>query len=242
MAYFDEDAPEDKKLQGAPLTNLGCESRAAELGERLKFSGGSTKIGTVSNKAVVRANEYLNQPSFLNASEGEKKLLWKLGRGGAESKKAKEIVQQHAARVQQAKAIAVQNRKNSKLKKALRLNRLITECKKQGGLATPPPSRLRLVFPAPFSALPSLLSSPPPARLTPLGSGCRPVNLDNADEALKSLNQDQVLLEMAVLRALGADVKEKRKVTSGGASLYQIFFPREAKGNSLPGGKAKQRD
>ena len=42
-----------EEMMYCPLTNSGCESRQANLDRRVKFSGGSTPLQTLSNKEVV---------------------------------------------------------------------------------------------------------------------------------------------------------------------------------------------
>ena len=66
--YLRDDTTLDSKIleemMYCPLTNSGCESRQANLDRRVKFSGGSTPLQTLSNKEVVCGNKYLTSGSF----------------------------------------------------------------------------------------------------------------------------------------------------------------------------------
>ena len=68
VEYLRDDTTVDTKIieemMYSPLTNSGCESRQANLDRRVKFSGGSTPLQTLSNKEVVASNSYLNSSSF----------------------------------------------------------------------------------------------------------------------------------------------------------------------------------
>ena len=68
VEYLRDDTTVDTKIieemMYSPLTNSGCESRQANLDRRVKFSGGSTPLQTLSNKEVVAGNSYLNSSSF----------------------------------------------------------------------------------------------------------------------------------------------------------------------------------
>ena len=62
MRYFDDDCDNEMLVAGCPLTNSGCESRNADLDVRLRASGGTTTVQTLSDKAVVKSNAYLEHP------------------------------------------------------------------------------------------------------------------------------------------------------------------------------------
>ena len=182
MEYFGDDADENDLLQFAPLTNLGCESEVAALDVRLKVSGGTTSIQTLSNKTVVKTNKYLDHKDLLGLSPGERKLVWRAARTGDDALQVHALLRDFTAKVGLAREAMVDRRKGAKKKKALRLVKLIGECKEHGG---------------------------PVERKT--------VNI------VDGLNEKQVLAEMSVLRALGSDVKSKRKVQGNGKSFFQTF-------------------
>ena len=55
MLFFREETDSEtiKKMEHAPLTNSGCESRMAQLDVRVTFSGGSAPIDTLSDKLLT---------------------------------------------------------------------------------------------------------------------------------------------------------------------------------------------
>jgi len=188
MDYFDDDAGENELLQFAPLTNLGCESEVAALDVRLKVSGGTTTIQTLSNKTVVKTNKYLEHKDLLDLSPGERALAWRIARTGEDAMQVRALLMDFTSTVAMAREAMVDKRKKAKRKKALRLVNLIEECKKHGG----------------------------PVERKSIG-------------ILDALEEKQVLAEMSVLRAMGSDVKSKRKVQSGGKSCFQTFGLRQLK-------------
>lgn len=188
MDYFDDDADENELLQFAPLTNLGCESEVAALDVRLKVSGGTTTIQTLSNKTVVKTNKFLEHKDLLDLSPGERALVWRVARTGDDAKLVRALLTDFTSTVAMAHEAMVDKRKTAKRKKALRLVKLIEECKVHGG----------------------------PVERKSIG-------------ILDGLVEKQVLAEMSVLRAMGSDVKSKRKVQSGGKSFFQTFGLRQLK-------------
>ena len=133
MDYFDDDAGENELLQFAPLTNLGCESEVAALDVRLKVSGGTTTIQTLSNKTVVKTNKYLEHKDLLDLSPGERALAWRIARTGEDAMQVRALLMDFTSTVAMAREAMVDKRKKAKRKKALRLVNLIEECKKHGG-------------------------------------------------------------------------------------------------------------
>ena len=87
MQFFTEDLPDDilKKMENAPLTNSGCESKMADLDVRVRFSGGAAPIETISDKQVVSKNKFLLSDEFDGEGAGE---LFKWARTSTEAKKA----------------------------------------------------------------------------------------------------------------------------------------------------------
>lgn len=183
MSYFEEGADENEMLKFAPLTNLGCESQMASLDNRLKVSGGTTCIQTLSNKAVVKSNRYLEHEDFVGLSPGERKLLWITGKSGDKAVEVRELLADFNVKVEVARELVVENRRDLKRKKAERLSKLIIKCQDHGGPV------------------------------------CR-----ESIGLVAGLDEDQVLAEMSVLRALGFDAKSKRLVTDpGGKKFFQLF-------------------
>ena len=90
MSFFRNEASDDAiaKMEYAPLTNSGCESRQAQLDVRVKFSGGSAPFENISNKQIVAVNKFLLTEKF--EKEGAKELF-KWARSSEESKAAKAL-------------------------------------------------------------------------------------------------------------------------------------------------------
>ena len=78
---------EDEKLKYAPISNLGCESKVAWIDNRLKISGGSTSVLTLSNKNIICTNKYLVSDEFVDQPAENRQKLWKWARTSEESKK-----------------------------------------------------------------------------------------------------------------------------------------------------------
>ena len=71
----DETLDKEKKqlLKQAPLTNLGCESEFAKFDNRVKATGGSTSVSTLSKKNIIATNKLLVTSDFTDKSINEKK-------------------------------------------------------------------------------------------------------------------------------------------------------------------------
>ena len=77
---------DDKKLSHSPITNLGCESKVAWIDNRIKISGGSTSVLTLSNKNIICTNKYLVSDDFVDQPTGRCQKLWKWARTSEECK------------------------------------------------------------------------------------------------------------------------------------------------------------
>ena len=81
-------------------------ARQAELDVRVKHSGGSAPLETLSDKQIVSVNGYLLQPIFETDGAG-KEWLW--FRSSAETKACRELRQEFLARVCLAKRARAEN-------------------------------------------------------------------------------------------------------------------------------------
>ena len=107
MPFFtDEDGEGDditeELMKWAPLTNLGCESKMGWLDNRIKVSGGSTTVHTLSHKSIVAHNGLLSADEFQDLSPEEKLVLWRFGRNSDTAKTVKSKWDDFHNRVQQA--------------------------------------------------------------------------------------------------------------------------------------------
>ena len=132
MQFFTEDLPDDilKKMESAPLTNSGCESKMADLDVRVRFSGGAAPIETISDKQVVSKNKFLLSHVFDGEGAGE---LFKWARTSAEAKKAMEMQDMFMQRVRLTKHMALKSKEIAKQRKVARAAKLLSECRKHGG-------------------------------------------------------------------------------------------------------------
>ena len=130
---FSVDAETVQKMLYSPLTNSGCESRQSNLDRRVKFSGGSTPLQTISNKEVVSGNRYLTSPQFSQASDTVQRKEFQWARNSEEAKQAwalQENLINLAASVDRA---AYEAREEKKKKKVARGLSLLDHCKVHGG-------------------------------------------------------------------------------------------------------------
>ena len=132
MKLFSANVPEDilEKMEHAPLTNSGCESKMADLDVRVRFSGGSAPITTISDKQVISKNRFLLSSDFDGEGAGE---LFKWARTSAEAKKAMEIQDIFLERVKLTKHMAMKTKQIAKQRKIARAIKLLSECRKHGG-------------------------------------------------------------------------------------------------------------
>ena len=139
MEYLREDCSVGtetvQKMMYSLLTNSGCESRQSNLDHRVKFSGGSTPLQTISNKEVVVGNRYPISQELSQASGTEQRKEFQWARNSSEAKEAlalKENLISLAASVDRA-AYEAREEKKEKVSKGLSL---LDQCKLHGGLVS----------------------------------------------------------------------------------------------------------
>ena len=126
-----------KALKAAPLTNLGCESEFAKFDNRIRASGGSTSIETLSKKNIVLTNKYLVDSGFSAQTQEEKLKQWSWARSSKEANDVKKLQKDFLATVQATKKIALIKKEKLKLEQALKLMKKLDVCKSHGGPVTP---------------------------------------------------------------------------------------------------------
>ena len=125
-----------KEMMYSPLTNSGCESRQANLDRRVKFSGGSTPLQTLSNKEVISGNRYLTSTSFpVSLADQMKEFQW--ARRSKEAREAMELQQNLINLAEDVNKAAFAAKEAKKKKKIARSFSLLEECKRHGGPVTP---------------------------------------------------------------------------------------------------------
>ena len=135
MIFFEDKADEEtiKKMEHAPFTNSGFESRMAQLDVRVKFSGGAAPIDTISDKQIVAVNKYL-VCNDLHLDRIEEEFKW--ARTSEEAKKALKIQQDFLAQVKLTKSLSLKAKQVAKQKKIQRALNLAATCRKHGGPVT----------------------------------------------------------------------------------------------------------
>ena len=136
--YFTRSNDEDReKMKHAPLTNLGCESEFSKLDHRIKASGGSTSIQTLSRKNMVVSSGILVNSEFECKTTDEWKLKWSWARDSKEVKEVKSLEEDFLAEVRVANKLAIHKKEELKKKKSSKTLAVLERCKKHGGPMTP---------------------------------------------------------------------------------------------------------
>ena len=116
MIFFKDEVDEEtvEKMEHAPLTNSGCESRMAQLDVRVKFSGGSAPIDTLSDKQIVAVNKFL-LCNDMDKENAENHFKW--ASTSAEAKTALEMQKVFLAQVNITKALSFKAKQLAKQRK-----------------------------------------------------------------------------------------------------------------------------
>lgn len=129
--------PDMEKLNKAPLTNLGCEGEFAKLDNRLRVSGGTTSVETLSRKNIVATNSLLNEPTFQDRSEQERLEDWKWARSSEETKAVREMQKDFLSNVKASVRLSLTKNEELKKKRNARQLKLLEKCEEHGGPLTP---------------------------------------------------------------------------------------------------------
>ncbi|KAK6172763.1 hypothetical protein SNE40_016358 [Patella caerulea] len=118
MDYFkpsanEEDDIDERKLQFAPLTNLGCESEFAGLSNCIRTTGGSTPLASHSRKAIVKQNGLLTNSDFCEMSEDDRRKKWKWARSSEQARMARRLETEFLEKVKLSRQLAVQKKNES---------------------------------------------------------------------------------------------------------------------------------
>jgi hypothetical protein len=139
MSFFvDSDISKDfeRKLNLAPVTNLGCESCFAELDNRVKVTGGSASVKSHSQKMIVSTNGLLKDTSFTDLSVDDKMSRWHWARSSTAVKEVKTLEKNFIITVKAMKKLAFNKKEELKILKRKRMLSLLDTCKKHGGPIT----------------------------------------------------------------------------------------------------------
>ena len=113
--------PDPSKLTYAPTTNLGCESKFAWFDNRVKISGGTESVQSISRKRVICTNALLVDSSFDNLSDKERLDSWKWARTSEESSEVRKLERDFLATVKMSKKLVLAKKDELKRKKNLKV-------------------------------------------------------------------------------------------------------------------------
>ena len=113
--------PDPNKLTYAPTTNLGCESEFAWFDNRVKISGGTESVQSISRKRVICTNALLVDSSFDNLSDKERLDSWKWARTSEESSEVRKLERDFLATVKMSKKLVLAKKEELKRKKNLKV-------------------------------------------------------------------------------------------------------------------------
>ena len=144
MRLFQEDPNDDpisekifKKMSEAPLTNFGCESNFAQLDLECRRGSGQTTLQTMSNRNMVKTNQYFNTEEWKQLSPELRAKSWKDARSGEAAKIVRSMQQDFLNKVKAAESLARQAKISKKAKKNEKCLKLLEEVKDHGGPITP---------------------------------------------------------------------------------------------------------
>ena len=135
--YREGESVSDKTLENMKksnvLTNLGAESKFAELDNRLKVFGGTKSLETLSNKDKISSNKLFTSDSWKEKSDLERKAKWRWAHNSPQAKKVKEMGKEYMKKVQLIEKANVEQKVLRKKKINQRSLKLLHECKVHGG-------------------------------------------------------------------------------------------------------------
>ncbi|XP_013414654.1 uncharacterized protein LOC106176709 [Lingula anatina] len=130
------DVDSDDDMKYAPLTNLGCESEFSKLDHRIKVTGGSSSVQTLSRKNLLASSGLLVHSQFESKSAAERKERWKWARCSEEVKAVQKLETDFLATVESAKKLALHKKEELKKKKACKTLAVLERCKDHNGPLT----------------------------------------------------------------------------------------------------------
>ena len=143
VAYFDDEVSTttetvqtEENMKYAPLSNLGCEEEFAKLDNRLKVTGGTVPVETLSRKDIVATNALLVDSSFIELSSDERKEQWQWARGSTNVRKVRVLQKDLLKTLETNKILALENNKKLKLSNASKTLKLLEKCKQHRGPVT----------------------------------------------------------------------------------------------------------
>ena len=144
MKFFQEPSEDDpisnatlKKMDEAPLTNTGCESNFAQLDLECRRGSGQTTLQTMSNRHLVKTNDYFNSEEWKQMAPELRSKSWKDARSGEQAKIVRKMQQEFLNKVKASESLANLEKIKKKAKKNEKCLKTLEEVKKHGGPITP---------------------------------------------------------------------------------------------------------
>ena len=117
MKYYREDTADDdlseetlSKLDQAPLTNSGCESNFAQFDLECKRGSGQTTLNTMSNRNMIKTNQYFSTEEWVKLAPELKRKAWKDARSGEQALVVKDMKKQFLDKVKASERLANKER------------------------------------------------------------------------------------------------------------------------------------
>ena len=133
----DMPSPNYSKMELAPVTNLGCESELARLDNRIKVSGGTESVMSMSRKNIIATNGLLVDSAFMEMTREETKERFKWARKSEQTLAVRKLEKDFILTVRASKGLVLRKREDLKKKKNTRLLNTLQTCKEHKGPLTP---------------------------------------------------------------------------------------------------------
>ena len=124
------------RLEGAVITNLGCEGEFVSVDNDLRKTGGAVSVETISSRHIVARNKMHVKERWEKLSKLERKGQWNWAKNSKEAKKVMEMEKEFNDRLQGLNKLTIQAKIEKKRKEDIKLMEALDECKKHGGPVT----------------------------------------------------------------------------------------------------------
>ena len=116
IVFFQHDHQMDsevlEKMKFTPLTNSACESRMAQLDVKIKVTGGSAPVQTISDQQVVFVNKYLLKDECSNPQTIKELFCW--ARNSDEVMEANQLQEEFLGKGKMCKVVAMKAKEVAK--------------------------------------------------------------------------------------------------------------------------------
>ena len=124
------------RIDDAPLTNSGSESNFAQLDLECRRGSGQTKLQTMSDRHIVKANKYFESDQWKNLSSELKQEQWDFAKHSEQAKIVKQMQKEFFDKVASADKLGSKEKMLKKQKKNTRMLEAFENVKTHGGPVT----------------------------------------------------------------------------------------------------------